>query len=68
MHWSQQTADTSRETNLLPEVDVENLSGEVEVDVSVVGVIPRVGDGQVERDVLHSPQGQMGCDVPPVGP
>lgn len=53
--------------HLLPEVDVENLSGEVEVDVGVVGVVPRVGDGQVEGHVLHPSQGQVRLAEQPDG-
>ena len=55
-----QTANTSRATDLLPIVDVENFPGEVEVDIGVVGVVSCVGDGDVQRHVLHSSQGQMG--------
>lgn len=57
----------TRGTDLLPEVDVGNFSGEVEVDVGVIGVIPSVGDGQVQRDVLHSSKSQMGFAVQPDG-
>lgn len=45
--------------HLLPEVDVENFSGEVEVDVGVVGVVPCVGDCQIQGHVLHPSEGQV---------
>ncbi len=70
MHLSKEILDasrTSRGTNLLPEVDVENFSGKVKVNVGVVGVVPSVGDGQVQRDVLHSSEGQMWFAVQPDG-
>lgn len=38
---------TTNSSDLLPEVDVENFAGEVEVDVGVVGVVSSVGDGHV---------------------
>lgn len=56
-----------RETHLLPEVDVENFSGEVEVDVGVVGIISSVGDCEVQRHVLHSSQSQVGFVMEPDG-
>lgn len=55
-----------RSTDLLPEVDVENLPGKVEVDVGVVGVVSGVGDGDVQGDVSHCSQCQMRFDVHPV--
>lgn len=44
----------------MPEVDVENFSGEVEVDVGVVGIISGIWDCDIQRDILHSSEGQMG--------
>lgn len=53
--------------HLLPEVDVENVSGEVEVDVGVVGVVSCVGDRQVQGHVLHPSEGQVRFTVQPDG-
>lgn len=53
--------------HLLPEVDVENFSGEVEVDVGVVGVVPCVGDRQVQGHVLHPSKGQVRFTEQPDG-
>lgn len=44
---------------LLPHVDEEELPGDIEGHVGIVGVVSKVGDGDVQRDVLHRPQSQV---------
>lgn len=55
--------NTPESPDLLPEVDVENFSGEVEVDVGVVGIIPSVGDSHIQGNVTHSTKSQMRSNI-----
>lgn len=45
---------------LLPHVDEEELPGNIEGHVGIIGVVAEVGDGDVYGDILHSPQSQIG--------
>lgn len=44
---------------LLPHVDEEELPGNIEGHVGVIGIVAEVGDGDVYGDILHSPQSQI---------
>lgn len=44
---------------LLPHVDEEELPGNVEGHIGIIGVVPKVGNGDVQRNILHGPQSQV---------
>lgn len=50
---------SGRPSYLLPHVDEEELPGNIEGHVGIIGIVAEVGDGDVYGDILHSPQSQI---------
>lgn len=44
---------------LLPHVDEEELSRKIEGHVGIISIVPKVGDGDVQGDILHGSQSQI---------
>lgn len=60
MHQMDQRLSFGYPPYLLPHVDEEELPGNIEGHVGIIGIVAEVGDGDVYGDILHSPQSQIG--------